>query len=134
MPTRSPRETLLIVDDELLVRRVMTRALAKPGRRIVGVSSGEAALAACRRVRPDLIVADVMMPGMDGVDLCRRLREQQSTRSVPILIVTCLASPQIEGEGLARRADACLAKPFQTKELAARVEALLEKAREGPRP
>jgi len=133
MATRSPRETLLIVDDELLVRRVMTRALAKPGRRIVGVSSGKAALEACRRARPDLIVADVMMPGMNGVDLCRRLRAEEATRRIPILIVTCLASPQLEAEGLLRGADACLGKPFQTKELAARVDELLAKAREDGR-
>lgn len=131
---RRPRETLLIADDEFLIRRVMTRALAKPGRRIVGVSSGDAALEACRRVRPDLVILDIMMPGMDGARLCRRLREDERTRGVPVLIVTSLASPALEAEGVVAQADGCLGKPFQTKELAARVDVLLAKSRRAAGP
>lgn len=117
--------TLLIADDNAGVRRVLERLLARPGRRMIVAEDGLAALKAAREQRPDAIILDVRMPGLSGYEVCRKLRDDDPTREIPILLLTGLSELADQMEGLQLGADAYIAKPFDMRELTARVDALL---------
>src|SRR6266478_4893776 len=111
----------LVVDDELLIRRMLDRTLTAQGYRVEGVADGGAALAAVERGVPDLVVLDVAMPGMDGLAVCRRLRAKGL--ALPILLLTARDSVADRVDGLDAGADDYLVKPFAPEELLARVRA-----------
>jgi DNA-binding response OmpR family regulator len=121
--------TILVVDDEESMRDMLTRYLTAEGFTVATAGDGPAALADAQRLQPDLIVLDVMLPGMDGFEVLRRLRE---TSQVYVLMLTARAEETDKVVGLTVGADDYLTKPFSPRELAARVKALLRRQRGGP--
>jgi two-component system response regulator MprA len=120
-------DRVLIVDDDPPVLRMLVRTLAAEGYETVAVPDGGAALAAVERSVPDLVVLDVAMPGVDGLQVCRRLRAKGI--GVPVLLLTARDGVDDRVGGLDAGADDYLVKPFATPELLARVRAL---GRRGP--
>ncbi len=130
-PVRDPRfaatfgARVLLADDNADMRAYV-RELLTPAYAIEAVADGEQALAAARRERPDLILTDVMMPRLDGFGLLAAIREDESLRSVPVVILSARAGEEARIEGFDAGADDYLVKPFSARELIARVGALLE--------
>jgi two-component system, OmpR family, response regulator MprA len=120
-------DRILIVDDDPPVLRMLVRTLAAEGYETVAAPDGGAALAAAERSVPDLVVLDVAMPGLDGLQVCRRLRDKGV--GVPVLLLTARDTVEDRVAGLDAGADDYLVKPFATPELLARVRAL---GRRGP--
>jgi PAS domain S-box-containing protein len=118
----------IILADDNSDMRAYVRELLSPIYAIEAVADGEQVLAAARRQRPDLIVADVMMPRLDGIALVAAVRRDESLRSVPIVLLSARAGEESRIEGLDAGADDYLTKPFSARELVARVGALLELA------
>ncbi|MEV0970414.1 response regulator transcription factor [Microtetraspora glauca] len=116
---------VLVVDDEPEVRNAVSRALRVEGYQVAGASDGVTALASITGSPPDLVVLDVMMPQMDGLEVCRRLREVGDR--TPVLMLTALGGIGDRVTGLDAGADDYLAKPFALEELFARVRALLRR-------
>ncbi|MBV6394297.1 MAG: Transcriptional regulatory protein BaeR [Anaerolineales bacterium] len=121
-------ELILVVDDEPKIVRIARDYLEKNGYRVVAASDGQAALAAARRDKPDLIVLDLMLPIVDGRDVCRALRRESD---VPIIMLTALAEEVDQVTGLEIGADDYITKPFSPRALVARVRALLRRAKGG---
>jgi signal transduction histidine kinase len=119
---------LLVADDNADMREYLTRLLA--GRfEVECVADGLVALDAARRHRPDVIVSDVMMPGLDGFQLIEALRAADETRTIPVILVSARAGDEARIEGLRAGADDYLVKPFSSRELVARIEAQLVRAK-----
>ncbi len=120
--------SVLVVDDDVLIRRMLERTLTAEGYRVEGVADGGAALAAVERAVPDLVVLDVAMPGLDGLAVCRRLR--RSGLAVPVLLLTARDAVSDRVAGLDSGGDDYLVKPFASEELLARIRALLRRGSE----
>jgi PAS domain S-box-containing protein len=118
-------QRVLVVDDNADMRTYAARLLSA-NYEVATASDGYAALAAARARRPDIVVADVMMPGLDGFGLLRELRADPALRSVPVLLLSARAGEEARVEGLGRGADDYLVKPFSASELLVRVRALLQ--------
>lgn len=123
-----PRPRVLLADDNADMREYV-RKLLSTQYQVVAVADGEEALAAAHEQVPDLVLSDVMMPKLDGFGLLARLREDQRTRSVPIVLLSARAGEESRVEGLEAGVDDYLVKPFSARELMARVKATLETAR-----
>ncbi len=123
---------LLLADDDRAIRESLERALELDGYRVTAVSDGVQALAEVRRWAPDLVLLDVMMPGVDGLGVCRVMRADGM--QVPILMLTARVEVPDRVAGLDAGADDYLAKPFELDELMARVRALLRRAQLQPVP
>ncbi|HEU0052050.1 MAG TPA: response regulator, partial [Longimicrobium sp.] len=128
-----PTSRVLLADDNADVRVYVTRLLRQQGWTVEAVPDGAAALAAARARRPDLVLSDVMMPGLDGFALLRALRADEATATVPVILLSARAGEEARVEGAHRGADDYLAKPFSARELVARVGAHLALARERDR-
>jgi DNA-binding response OmpR family regulator len=129
MPQGS-RGTVLVVDDEPTIVEVVGRYLARAGFQAREAFDGPGGLEAARRERPDLVVLDVMLPGFDGIELMRRLREEPG-EPVPVILLTARAEEPDRLIGLRRGADDYVVKPFSPAELVARVEAVIRRAGRG---
>ena len=116
----------LVVEDDRTVSDVVSRYLERDGFTVEVVADGRTALAAIDREEPDIVVLDIMLPGIDGLEVCRRLR---ATRPTPIIMLTALGEESDRIIGLEMGADDYLAKPFSPRELVARVNAVLRRAR-----
>jgi DNA-binding response OmpR family regulator len=116
---------ILIVDDEPTLVATLRYNLEREGYAVVEAVDGESALAAARAEHPDLVVLDIMLPGLDGLDVCRILRKDTS---VPILMLTAKVEEVDKVVGLELGADDYVSKPFSMRELLARVRALLRRA------
>ncbi len=119
---------IYVVDDERGVRWALERSLSRQGHQVVVADSGQQALEMMRRRRPDVIVLDVVMPGMDGLEVCERLRTDPTFAGVPILFLTAKGDVEDRIEGLEAGGDDYLSKPFDLRELYLRVEALLRRS------
>lgn len=119
-------EQILVIEDEPKIADFIHRGLTYEGFRVQVANDGEAGLSAARENLPDLIVLDVMLPGLDGIEVCRRLR---SGGPVPILMLTAKDAVADRVKGLESGADDYLTKPFAFEELLARVRALLRRVR-----
>jgi DNA-binding response OmpR family regulator len=117
--------TVLVVDDEPIVREIVVRYLAREGHRIVEAADGEAARGAIQRSDFDLVVLDLMLPGSDGLELCRWIR---STSELPVIMLTARGEEADRIVGLELGADDYVTKPFSPRELAARVRSVLRRA------
>lgn len=117
---------VLVVDDDDALRRFVERNLAARGFEVITAANGLEALALVGRERPDLIILDIMMPRMDGLEACRRIRE---TSTVPIIVLTALDTEADTVRALDGGADDCLVKPFGVDELLARVRSALRRVR-----
>ena len=122
---------VLIVEDEPDIRSLIVHHLEREGYRCRTAASGGEALARVRASVPDLLVLDLMLPGMDGLEVCRRLRADPATAALPIIMLTAKADVVDRVVGLEVGADDYLGKPFSTKELVARARAVLRRARPG---
>jgi DNA-binding response OmpR family regulator len=122
---------ILVVDDDHTVREVAVSYLRAGGHEVADVDTGEAALKAMREDPADLVVLDLMLPGIDGLEVCRRLREQ---RDVPVIMLTALGGEADRVVGLERGADDYVTKPFSPRELVLRVDSVLRRAGERTRP
>jgi DNA-binding response OmpR family regulator len=118
------RRRVLVVEDERTIAESVAARLRAEGFAVEIAGDGPAAVAAAERDRPDLVVLDVMLPGFDGLEVCRRI---QAVRSVPVLMLTARDDETDLLVGLAVGADDYLTKPFSVRELAARVHALLRR-------
>jgi class 3 adenylate cyclase len=116
--------TILVVDDTPQNIRLFEAVLTPRGYKLVSAASGQEALEAAASSRPDLVLLDIMMPGMDGHEVCRRLREDPATSMLPIIMVTA-SGPQEKLKGLESGADDFVSKPFEVAELLARIKSLL---------
>jgi PAS domain S-box-containing protein len=125
--TNGDRGTVLIADDNTDMREYLERLLSERYR-VLAVADGNAALVSAREHQPDLIVSDIMMPGLDGYALLQRLRASPQTASIPILLLSARAGEEARVEGLQRGADDYLVKPFSARELLARVQAHITSA------
>src|SRR5256886_4990018 len=119
---------VLVVEDDPDIAELVARYLEKAGYTTARVSSGRDALDAVRAKAPDLIVLDVMLPHVDGLEVCRLLRANDRTASIPIIMLTARADESERIVGLEIGADDYLAKPFSPNELVARVRALVRRA------
>jgi DNA-binding response OmpR family regulator len=117
--------TVLVVDDEPIVREVVVRYLAREGYRTLEAGDGETARAAIETAGPDLVVLDVMLPGTDGLELCRWIR---SSSDLPVIMLTARGEEADRIVGLELGADDYVTKPFSPRELAARVRTVLRRA------
>jgi DNA-binding response OmpR family regulator len=115
----------LVVDDDLTVRDVVRRYLELAGHQVALADNGEDALAWIARNEPDLVVLDLMLPGIDGLEVCRRLR---ATSAVPVVMLTALGEEENRIAGLQLGADDYVTKPFSPRELALRVSSVLRRA------
>lgn len=118
-------QRILIVDDNETNRDILEARLKANGYHVLHAGDGEEALAVARRHLPDLILLDVMMPKLDGIEVCRRLKADASLPFIPIVLVTAKSESQDIIEGLDAGADEYLTKPIDQKTLIARVKALL---------
>ncbi len=119
---------VLVVEDEPDIRNLIVHHLTREGFRCRAAATGGEALARVRAGVPDLLVLDLMLPGMDGLEVCRRLRADSATAALPIIMLTAKADVVDRIVGLEVGADDYLAKPFSPKELVARVRAVLRRA------
>src|SRR5436189_1750133 len=116
---------ILVVDDQRAIAEMMTGGLQGRGYEVLTAFDGETALRQVHAERPDLVVSDILMPNMDGYDLCRRLRGAPQTALLPIVLVTSLDAQGERIKGLEAGADDFLSKPINWEELFARVRSLL---------
>lgn len=118
-------KTLLVADDSLTVRKVIGMVLALEDFQITAVDNGIDAIARAREMRPDLVIADVLMPGRSGYEVCETLKSDPATAGTPVLLLAGNFEPFDEGRARAARADAHITKPFESQALLDRVRALL---------
>ena len=116
---------MLVADDEPRITKLVSIALAGEGFRVVTAGGGDEALARAEEVRPDIVLLDIVMPDLDGIEVMRRLRER---RAVPVILLTAKGSATDKAKGLDLGADDYIAKPFHPDELAARVRAVVRRA------
>ncbi|MCP5023170.1 MAG: response regulator transcription factor [bacterium] len=121
------QKTILIIEDDADIVELMQYNLAKEGFQVRIARDGEAGLHEVRRHRPDLVLLDLMMPGLDGLEVCRRIRRDADLASTPIVMVTAKSEESDVVTGLELGADDYLAKPFSPRELLARVRAVLRR-------
>jgi len=119
-------EKILVVDDEVSLQETLAYNLKKQGYDVVTTGDGEEGLAMAREINPDLIILDVMLPGLDGFEICRILRKEMTT---PVLMLTARDDEIDRVVGLEVGADDYLSKPFSMRELIARVKAMLRRVR-----
>ena len=124
-----PKEKVLIVDDEARILRLVRSNLEPQGYKVLTAMDGESALTAAEMNDPDLIILDLMLPRLDGFEVCRRLREFST---VPIIILTAKGEEVDKVKGLDAGADDYLTKPFGVPELLARIKAVLRRTRVAP--
>ena len=124
----------MIVEDEPDIAELVRYHLEKAGLPARIVADGKQALELIARAQPDLIVLDLMLPGMDGLEVCRRLRASQSTRTIPVIMLTARAEEVDRVLGLEMGADDYVPKPFSPRELVARIKAVLRRAAPLPEP
>ncbi|MGA5127391.1 response regulator transcription factor [Streptomyces pseudogriseolus] len=122
--------TVLLAEDDRAIRNALERALTLEGYRVTAVADGVEALAQAHRSRPDVLVLDVMMPGIDGLQVCRVLRAEGDR--TPVLILTALVETADRIAGLDAGADDYVVKPFDVDEVFARLRALLRRAAPAP--
>ena len=116
---------VLVADDEPRITKLVAMTLGDEGFRVVTANGGEEALRKAEEVRPDIVLLDIVMPDLDGIEVMRQLREW---RPVPVILLTAKGSTADKAKGLDLGADDYIAKPFHPDELAARVRAVLRRA------
>jgi phosphate regulon transcriptional regulator PhoB len=123
------REKIIVIEDEADILEVIQYNLTREGYQVLTSKDGEEGLAQVRQEAPDLVLLDLMLPGLDGIEVCKQLKQNPVTRSIPIIMVTAKGEESDIVLGLGVGADDYITKPFSPKELVARVKAVL---RRGP--
>lgn len=123
------REKVVVIEDEADILEIMEYNLVREGYRVLTSKNGEEGLARVRKELPELVLLDLMLPGIDGIEVCRSLKRDPETRNIPIIMVTAKGEESDVVLGLGVGADDYITKPFSPKELLARIRAVL---RRGP--
>lgn len=126
-PVNLESARVLVVDDDDTVREVVHRYLARDGHTVLEAADGATALTAVRREAPDLVVLDLMLPGIDGLEICREIRRRTD---IPVIMLTALGTESDRVVGLEYGADDYVVKPFSPRELALRVARVLQRTRQ----
>ncbi|MCD6311150.1 MAG: response regulator transcription factor [Elusimicrobia bacterium] len=126
--------TILVVDDEPQVIKLLQCILEKENYNVIEATDGSTALFKAKKCSPDLIVLDIIMSGVNGYEVCRLLKNNRKTRTIPIIMVSGQSSEKQKIEGLNIGADDYIAKPFSSEELKARIKALLRRMNCGGNP
>jgi DNA-binding response OmpR family regulator len=121
---------ILVVEDETNIMDLIKYNLVREAYSVICVATGEAALAAVLARKPDLILLDIMLPGIDGYEVCRRIKSHRAMTQIPIIFVSARSAPADILEGFRAGADDYITKPFSTKDL---IERIREFMRGGPR-
>jgi two-component system alkaline phosphatase synthesis response regulator PhoP len=124
------KEKILVVEDEKDIVKMLDYNLKKEGFRAISAHDGEDALDLVNREHPDLIILDLMLPGMDGLEVCKTLKKNTKTTSTPIIMLTAKSQESDKIVGLELGADDYVTKPFSPRELIARVKAVLRRIKE----
>ncbi len=123
---------ILVVDDEADILSVLVYHLSRDGYRVTTAVNGAGALASAASEGPDLILLDIMLPGMDGYEVLQRLRNDERTRAIPVILLTARREEEERVRGFETGADDYITKPFSARELTLRVGALLRRAKAEP--
>jgi two-component system phosphate regulon response regulator PhoB len=126
------RERILVVDDEPDILELVQYNLKKDNYDVVGVMSGEEALARVQNSPPDLVVLDLMLPGMDGLEVCKQLKQEPRTTTIPLIMLSARGEEADVVAGLELGADDYLTKPFSPRVLLARIRAVLRRRHSVP--
>jgi len=121
------REKILVIEDEEDILELVQYNLARNGYRVTGALTGERGLELARRDLPDLIILDLMLPGIDGLEICRQLAADSATRRIPIIMLTAKSEEADMVAGLELGADDYITKPFSPRVLLARIKAVLRR-------
>lgn len=119
-------KTILFMDDEIDQILMIRTRLEASGFRVMTAEDGEAGLRLAQEALPDLILADLIMPKIDGLEVCRRLKQAPATGRIPVVLFTASSAKDLEDLCKACGADACLRKPYETEELLGTIRGLLE--------
>lgn len=119
---------VLVVDDDPDIRELVAFKLQQMGHAVNTEKDGEAGLAAAIADKPDLVLLDVMMPKLTGIEVCQRIRDEVSTSNIPVILITAKAQEVDVERGFAAGADDYIVKPFSPRELATRVDAVLARS------
>lgn len=130
LPPIEDSRTVLVAEDEPDVRNLIAFKLTTAGFKVSTAANGRKALSMIERTPPDLMILDVAMPELSGIDVCRAVRSTVRTRALPVIMLTARTHVQQEHEGLMAGADLYLRKPFSPRELVAQVWDLLSYARD----
>jgi len=122
------KATVLVIDDEADLIELVGYNLEKEGYAVIGAADGESGFAQAVGEKPDVIVVDLMLPGIDGLEVCRMLRAEGTTSRIPIIMLTAKAAEADRIVGLELGADDYMTKPFSPRELMARIKALLRRS------
>jgi DNA-binding response OmpR family regulator len=125
------RPMIAVIEDEATIANAVAARLRREGFEVETAGDGPSGVELCERTRPDLVVLDVMLPGFDGLEVCRRIQRE---RAVPVLMLTARDDEEDVLVGLGIGADDYLTKPFSARELVARVKALLRRVQRAPEP
>jgi two-component system alkaline phosphatase synthesis response regulator PhoP len=120
-----PRKRILVVDDEIYIVHILEFSLSMEGYEVVTAHDGEEALRRIEETNPDLVVLDIMMPKMDGYEVCRRVRADERFAHLPILLLSAKGRPVDREAGIAAGANDYMTKPFRPRDLIERIEELL---------
>lgn len=129
---KMPDAQILVVDDEPDILSVLVYHLSREGYRVTTAVNGQGALTAAAAERPDLIILDLMLPGMDGYEVLQRLRNSDRTAAIPVILLTARREEEERVKGFEVGADDYITKPFSARELTLRVEALLRRSKAEP--
>ena len=127
-----PDAQILVVDDEPDILSVLVYHLSREGYRVTTAVNGQGALTSAEAEQPDLIILDLMLPGMDGYEVLQRLRRAERTSSMPVILLTARREEDERVKGFEVGADDYITKPFSARELTLRVEALLRRSKAEP--
>jgi len=127
-------KTILVIDDEKDLIKLIDFNLSKEGYLVIGAKDGVQGLEIARKHKPDLILLDIMMPKMDGWEVCKKLKSGNETAHIPIIMLTARAQESDKVLGLELGADDYMAKPFNVRELTARVKAVLRRTESVKKP
>ena len=124
------KETILIVEDEKDIVKMLDYNLKKEGYKVLVAHDGEDAIDAAATKHPDLILLDLMLPGVDGLEVCKELKSERKTVSIPVIMLTAKSQESDKVVGLELGADDYVTKPFSPRELIARIKAVLRRGKE----
>lgn len=128
--THAASPTILVADDEPVNRALIQLRLEREGYRVLTARNGSEAVEQAKAALPDLVILDVMMPEMDGLDACRLMKENERTRDIPIIFLSARDETEMKVSGLSLGADDYISKPFEAEELVARVHVAIRLKRE----
>jgi len=125
------RKRILVVDDEIYIVHILEFTLTMEGYEVITAADGEEALRKIEATRPDLVVVDIMMPKMDGYEVCRRIRQDEETKKLPVILLSAKGRPIDRETGLEVGADDYMVKPFSPRRLLEKIKDLLQRQQLG---